>query len=177
MCLPGVISGGSSQLNPVSFTASLLVHTCFGGQFNSSAHNCLHEKGGRTSTFQRIPQVCWDNIFIVIIIANFTRKQIIPVIRTVIKLHIELYLPFLFTRIMRKPLRGIARAMLFCMGFHWVKVKGKLSTSEEAPILTVAPHSSFIDALALAVLCIPSSVSREENDSIPLIGGRLSFWL
>ncbi|XP_027038685.1 lysophosphatidylcholine acyltransferase 2-like [Pocillopora damicornis] len=76
-----------------------------------------------------------------------------------------------YRRIMRKPLRGIARAMLFCMGFHWVKVKGKLSSSEEAPILTVAPHSSFIDALALSVICLPSGVSRKENDSIPLVGG------
>jgi len=75
-----------------------------------------------------------------------------------------------YRRIMRKPLQGIARAMLFCMGFHWVKVKGKLSSSEEAPILAVAPHSSFIDALAIAVICVPSGVSRKENDSIPLIG-------
>ncbi|KAK2560696.1 Lysophosphatidylcholine acyltransferase 2 [Acropora cervicornis] len=74
-------------------------------------------------------------------------------------------------RILRKPLRGVGRAMLFCMGFHWVKVKGKLSKSEEAPILAIAPHSSFIDALALAVICLPSGVSREENDSIPLLGG------
>ncbi|XP_015777859.1 PREDICTED: lysophosphatidylcholine acyltransferase 2B-like [Acropora digitifera] len=73
-------------------------------------------------------------------------------------------------RILRKPLRGVGRAMLFCMGFHWVKVKGKLSKSEEAPILAIAPHSSFIDALALAVICLPSGVSREENDSIPLLG-------
>lgn len=73
-------------------------------------------------------------------------------------------------RILRKPLRGIGRAMLFCMGFHWVKVKGTLSSSEEAPILAIAPHSSFIDPLALAVFCLPSGVSREENDSIPLLG-------
>ena len=78
---------------------------------------------------------------------------------------------------MRKPLQGIARAMLFCMGFHWVKVKGKLSSSEEAPILAVAPHSSFIDALAIAVICVPSGVSRKENDSIPLIGGLLNIFL
>lgn len=86
---------------------------------------------------------------------------------------------------MRKPLRGIGRAMLFCMGFHWIKVKGKLCSSEEAPILAVAPHSSFIDALALAVICLTSGVSRKENDSIPLIGGlwtlslsiHFNFWL
>ena len=74
-------------------------------------------------------------------------------------------------RIMRKPLRGIGRAMLFCMGFHWIKVKGRLSSPEEAPILAVAPHSSFIDALALAVICISSPISRKENESIPLVGG------
>ena len=72
---------------------------------------------------------------------------------------------------MRKPLRGIGRAMLFCMGFHWIKVKGRLSSPEEAPILAVAPHSSFIDALALAVICISSPISRKENESIPLVGG------
>jgi len=75
-----------------------------------------------------------------------------------------------YRRIMRKPLQGIGRAMLFCMGFHWIKVKGKLSSSAEAPILAVAPHSSFVDALALSAICIPSGVSRKENDSIPLIG-------
>lgn len=63
--------------------------------------------------------------------------------------------------------------MLFCMGFHWIKVKGQLSSPEEAPILAVAPHSSFIDALALAVLCISSPISRKENESIPLVGGLL----
>ena len=72
---------------------------------------------------------------------------------------------------MRKPLRGIGRAMLFCMGFHWIKVKGQLSSPEEAPILALAPHSSFIDALALAVICISSPISRKENESIPLVGG------
>ena len=61
--------------------------------------------------------------------------------------------------------------MLFCMGFHWIKVKGRLSSPEEAPILAVAPHSSFIDALALAVICISSPISRKENESIPLVGG------
>lgn len=75
-----------------------------------------------------------------------------------------------YRRIMRKPLRGIGRAMLFCMGFHWIKVKGKLSSSAEAPILAIAPHSSFVDALGLSVICLPSGVSRKENDSIPLVG-------
>ena len=84
---------------------------------------------------------------------------------------LNLYLSFF--RIMRKPLRGIGRALLFCMGFHWIKVKGKLSSSAEAPILAVAPHSSFVDAVALSVVCISSGVSRKENDSIPLIGGLL----
>ena len=77
----------------------------------------------------------------------------------------------LISRILRKPLRGLARSLLFCLGFHWVKIKGTLSSSEEAPILVVGPHSTFIDALVLSAICLPSGVSRKENDSIPLVGG------
>ncbi|EDO41615.1 predicted protein, partial [Nematostella vectensis] len=49
-------------------------------------------------------------------------------------------------------------------------VRGTLKPPEEAPILAVAPHSTFIDALALAVIGTPSGVSRKENDKIPIIG-------
>ena len=58
------------------------------------------------------------------------------------------------------------------MGFHWVKVKGKLASPAEAPLLAVGPHSSFIDLLAIFVLCTPSGVSKIENDAIPLVGGK-----
>lgn len=54
-----------------------------------------------------------------------------------------------------------------------MKVKGKLCSSEEAPVLVVAPHSSFIDALALSAIGMPAGVSRKENDKIPIIGGNV----
>ncbi|XP_031567229.1 lysophosphatidylcholine acyltransferase 2-like [Actinia tenebrosa] len=76
-------------------------------------------------------------------------------------------------KILKVPLRLCARACLFFFGFHWVKVKGKLCSSEEAPVLVVAPHSSFIDALALSVIGMPGGVSRRENDQIPIIGAIL----
>ena len=58
------------------------------------------------------------------------------------------------------------------MGFHWVKVKGKLASPAESPLLAVAPHSTFVDALAMSVLCTPTGVSRKENEAIPLVGGK-----
>jgi 1-acyl-sn-glycerol-3-phosphate acyltransferase len=78
-------------------------------------------------------------------------------------------------RTLKAPLRLCARGCLFFFGFHWVKVKGKLCSAEEAPVLAVAPHSSFIDALALSVIGLPAGVSRKENDNIPIIGGKLPY--
>ncbi|KAK3741161.1 hypothetical protein QZH41_011829, partial [Actinostola sp. cb2023] len=74
-------------------------------------------------------------------------------------------------RALKRPIQFFARGCLFFFGFHWVKVKGKLVSEEEAPILVCAPHSSFVDALALSVICLPGGVSRKENEDIPIIGG------
>ena len=76
---------------------------------------------------------------------------------------------------MRLPCRACARGILFALGFHWVKVKGKLCSPEEAVLLVAAPHSSFIDPLALSVIGTPSGVSRKENDTIPIVGGVYSL--
>ena len=79
-----------------------------------------------------------------------------------------------YYRALQAPIRPLVRGILFCMGFHWVKVKGKLASPAEAPVLAAAPHSSFIDLLAIWVLCTPSGVSRKENEAIPLVGGKLN---
>merc|ERR1711973_113292 len=52
-------------------------------------------------------------------------------------------------RVLRFPVRICARGILFSLGFHWVKVTGKLCSPDEAVLLVAAPHSSFIDPLAL----------------------------
>uniref|UniRef100_A0A8C6YGY2 Lysophosphatidylcholine acyltransferase 2 n=1 Tax=Naja naja TaxID=35670 RepID=A0A8C6YGY2_NAJNA len=61
------------------------------------------------------------------------------------------------------------RALFFAMGFQ-IKVKGKVASPQEAPILVVAPHSSFFDSIVCAVAGLPSVVSKEENVWVPIFG-------
>ena len=76
----------------------------------------------------------------------------------------------------RATIKEVARAfgrisLRFC-GFHRVSVRGTRASSEEAPILVVAPHSTFFDAFAAfwGGGEMPYVVSREENKNLPLIG-------
>ncbi|XP_072403492.1 lysophosphatidylcholine acyltransferase 2 [Chiloscyllium punctatum] len=73
-------------------------------------------------------------------------------------------------RASRFVLKTLGRAFFFCMGFMEIKVKGKKADAAEAPILVVAPHSSFFDAAVNIVADMPSTVSRAENADIPLFG-------
>ncbi|XP_069032888.1 lysophosphatidylcholine acyltransferase 1 [Embiotoca jacksoni] len=71
-------------------------------------------------------------------------------------------------------LRVIMRAMWFCGGFHWIKVKGERATPSEVPILTVAPHSSYFDAIPVTMtMC--SIVTKLESGSIPVWGTLISY--
>uniref|UniRef100_A0A8C2XAH9 Lysophosphatidylcholine acyltransferase 1 n=1 Tax=Cyclopterus lumpus TaxID=8103 RepID=A0A8C2XAH9_CYCLU len=71
-------------------------------------------------------------------------------------------------------LRVIMRAMWFCGGFHWIKVKGKRAAASEAPILTVAPHSSYFDAIPITMtMC--SILTKLESRSIPVWGTLISY--
>jgi len=53
-------------------------------------------------------------------------------------------------------------------------VKGLRSSAEQAPILVVAPHSSYIDALAVVHLNLTSIVAKNSAIQIPFFG---SEWL
>ncbi|XP_047238958.1 lysophosphatidylcholine acyltransferase 1 isoform X2 [Girardinichthys multiradiatus] len=71
-------------------------------------------------------------------------------------------------------LRVIMRAMWFCGGFHWIKVKGEQAPPSEVPILTVAPHSSYFDAIPVTMtMC--SIVTKLESRSIPVWGTLISY--
>ncbi|XP_068431888.1 lysophosphatidylcholine acyltransferase 1 [Clinocottus analis] len=71
-------------------------------------------------------------------------------------------------------LRVIMRAMWFCGGFHWIKVKGERATPTEVPILTAAPHSSYFDAIPVTMtMC--SIVTKLESRSIPVWGTLISY--
>ncbi|XP_029112267.1 lysophospholipid acyltransferase LPCAT4-like, partial [Scleropages formosus] len=69
----------------------------------------------------------------------------------------------------------LSRAVFFSLGFFWVKVKGRQAAPKEAPLLAVAPHSSFLDMLILCVAGLPTVVSRSENTTLPVIGALLEF--
>ncbi|KAG7221481.1 hypothetical protein INR49_002456 [Caranx melampygus] len=69
----------------------------------------------------------------------------------------------------------LSRGVFFCLGFLWVKVKGRRADLKEAPVLVVAPHSGFLDMLVLCPTQLATVVSRSENTSLPVIGALLEF--
>uniref|UniRef100_A0A3B5ABW8 Lysophosphatidylcholine acyltransferase 2 n=1 Tax=Stegastes partitus TaxID=144197 RepID=A0A3B5ABW8_9TELE len=69
----------------------------------------------------------------------------------------------------QRVMAALGRAYYFCMGFR-VVVKGKQVGSSEAPILAVAPHSTFFDGIVCIVAGLPSTVSRVENLATPIFG-------
>uniref|UniRef100_A0A8D0AC26 Lysophosphatidylcholine acyltransferase 2 n=1 Tax=Sander lucioperca TaxID=283035 RepID=A0A8D0AC26_SANLU len=69
----------------------------------------------------------------------------------------------------RRVMAALGRAYYFSMGFR-VVVKGKQVDSSEAPILAVAPHSTFFDGIVCIVAGLPSTVSRVENLAAPIFG-------
>ncbi|XP_030003303.1 lysophosphatidylcholine acyltransferase 1 [Sphaeramia orbicularis] len=71
-------------------------------------------------------------------------------------------------------LRVIMRTMWFCGGFHWIKVKGQMAAPSEAPILTVAPHSSYFDAIPVS-LTMCSIVGKLESRDIPVWGTLITY--
>jgi len=78
----------------------------------------------------------------------------------------------------RKPLQRctcfLGRVCCWSMGFQ-VSKTGTQVTAAEAPVLIVAPHSTFFDALAVFWTGLPFIVNREENRRIPLIGKCIEF--
>ncbi|XP_067380428.1 lysophospholipid acyltransferase LPCAT4 isoform X2 [Channa argus] len=69
----------------------------------------------------------------------------------------------------------LSRAVFFSLGFFWVKVKGRRADLKEAPVMVVAPHSSFLDMVVLCQTQLATVVSRSENASLPVIGALLDF--
>ena len=69
----------------------------------------------------------------------------------------------------------LGRASMFFIGFIRVTHHGQLCTKEEAPILVVAPHSSFFDAIAVFSSGFPYFINRSENINIPFLGKCIRF--
>ena len=79
---------------------------------------------------------------------------------------------FLFNfRKLKNCLPAMIRSLLFVLGFHKIKIKGKLASPSEAPLTVIAPHSSFLDILLLCEYgSAPSGVSKIENLQSPILG-------
>lgn len=64
----------------------------------------------------------------------------------------------------------VVRLMFGAVGFHRVRTVGEQATRQQAPVLAVAPHSSFYDGLAAVITGGPTIVAKEENSFIPFVG-------
>ena len=51
-----------------------------------------------------------------------------------------------------------------------MRIKGDQASSKDAPILVVAPHSTFFDSLPVVLMGAPSVVAKAETTSIPFWG-------
>ncbi|XP_014650519.1 PREDICTED: lysophosphatidylcholine acyltransferase 1 [Ceratotherium simum simum] len=71
-------------------------------------------------------------------------------------------------------LRAIMRTMWFAGGFHRVVVKGRQALPTEAAILTVAPHSSYFDAIPVT-MTMSSIVMKAESRDIPIWGTLIKY--
>lgn len=68
-------------------------------------------------------------------------------------------------------LKAIMRMMWLAGGFHWINVKGRRALPAEAAILTVAPHSSYFDAIPVT-MTFASIVMKAESKDIPVWGSK-----
>lgn len=75
----------------------------------------------------------------------------------------------------RYAICAILRVMFALLGFWWVEVIGEQASPEDAPILAVAPHSTYFDALAVAVMGAPSVVAKYETSSLPFWGSLIKY--
>jgi len=63
--------------------------------------------------------------------------------------------------------------MFFSIGFYRVTIKGVRASEKEAPILALAPHSSFHDAFPVVLLTAPSLVVKADTQKIPFFASMI----
>eukprot|EP00897_Mesotaenium_endlicherianum_P002242 jgi/Mesen1/2045/ME000149S01037 len=72
-------------------------------------------------------------------------------------------------RAMLWPVRLCARNILFCCGYHYIKVKGKAAERQVAPVI-VSNHVTFVDPVFIFFAHLPMIVTAKENLAIPVAG-------
>jgi len=69
-----------------------------------------------------------------------------------------------------------SRGIFFFGGYHWITVKGERASASEAPILAVAPHSSYVDALIVVYFSLTSMVVKKSAIEIPFFGSKFFYY-
>lgn len=59
--------------------------------------------------------------------------------------------------------------------FHYIKVVGEKATAKEAPMLVLAPHSTFVDSLPVVAMGPPSIVAKQDTADIPFFGSEFFY--
>ncbi|XP_053606195.1 lysophosphatidylcholine acyltransferase isoform X1 [Plodia interpunctella] len=89
----------------------------------------------------------------------------------------------------RKPMTGwrsklrfsilsLTRLVIVAAGFHRIRILGKQHlppSPRDAPVVVMAPHSSFFDAIAIVVLGAPSVVAKADTARLPFIGQLINY--
>ncbi|XP_068618621.1 lysophosphatidylcholine acyltransferase [Battus philenor] len=73
---------------------------------------------------------------------------------------------------------SLMRLVVVAAGFHRVRVVGREHTPDsprDAPVLVMAPHSSFFDAIAIVCLGAPSVVAKADTARLPFIGQLINY--
>nr|CAH7755259.1 unnamed protein product [Callosobruchus chinensis] len=60
-------------------------------------------------------------------------------------------------------------------GWRKVRVLGRPAPRKEAPVVALAPHSSFVDSVAMVIMGGPSIVAKAETARIPFFGKLINF--
>ncbi|XP_042551107.1 lysophosphatidylcholine acyltransferase 1 [Dipodomys spectabilis] len=82
--------------------------------------------------------------------------------------------PALWRKVVDFLLKAIMRTMWFAGGFHRIAVKGQQALPTEATILTLAPHSSYFDAIPVT-MTMSSIVMKAESRNIPIWGTLIRY--
>lgn len=73
-------------------------------------------------------------------------------------------------RIAQKTVANTMRLVYASCSFHHITYIGKQASPKEAPILVVAPHSSYVDSVVVVVTGPTSVVAKKETADIPILG-------
>jgi len=65
--------------------------------------------------------------------------------------------------VLRQPVSWCFRGILFCLGFVYIRQKGRRASTAEAPVKVGAPHMSMIEPVAFMCMTLGMFVAEESN--------------